>query len=517
MSRSLREKSFEPLPALSVRGPELRRCLRLVTVAWMFGSVWMVAIGGATVLNLRNLAGFSERQWGLFATLGFAGTFAQLPASYFVERTGLRKLPFLQTMIAARLLWATVALMPLALFVIPAPIVVWLTIALVFFAHAFNHMGGPAWTSWMADLIPPRIRGRYFAVRNRYAVMVQIAATIALGLLLDRIVPPPMRDALKRGELTAAEIPALAWTLAGIFVAAGLFGAADIWMFRSIREVVRRVPPMKMNLRHLLIDPLKNPRFVRFVGNIGTLTFGVGLGMAWFGPTVKDFLNLDNTATNVVLMVTGPLGGILTSKFWGRQIDRWGRRPVLLALTAGLVIAVWGWLLIPPIAPWNYLVGVVTFFGGVVWTGVGIAHFNLLLSFSDEGGRSNYTAASGFYISAIGFAGGIIGGQICQMLESSGFRLEIGPFVYVRYHVMFLLSGLVRIFSIFWLIGMEDPGAQPARRMMRALRSNVYHGAASLLFVPSRVFGWSVRGTYRINGRDDTPRDEASDESRNGD
>ena len=41
-----RAKAYDVLPALSVRGKELRASLRIVTLGWMFGSVWMASTNG---------------------------------------------------------------------------------------------------------------------------------------------------------------------------------------------------------------------------------------------------------------------------------------------------------------------------------------------------------------------------------------------------------------------------------------------------------------------------------------
>ena len=116
---SWREKTYDVLPALSVRGKDLRQSLRLVTVAWMWGVVWMTCVSGDQMRAFAKMLGFNDFAFGLMGAIPFLATLGQLPAAIVVERTGLRKYLFLNCQIAARLLWLPIALVPLVIF--PGP------------------------------------------------------------------------------------------------------------------------------------------------------------------------------------------------------------------------------------------------------------------------------------------------------------------------------------------------------------------------------------------------------------
>lgn len=110
---SWREKSFEVLPALSVRGKELRHSLRLVTAAWMVGVIWSICVGGDQMRAFAHIMGFNDFAFGLMGAIPFIATLGQLPAAILVERTGLRKYLFFSSGIASRLLWMVLAAVPL--------------------------------------------------------------------------------------------------------------------------------------------------------------------------------------------------------------------------------------------------------------------------------------------------------------------------------------------------------------------------------------------------------------------
>ena len=499
---SWRTRSYDVLPALSVRGPELRSSLRSVTAASMLGAVWMVSVGGATMLNFGYLAGFAEFHWGVLSALMFGATLAQLPASYLIERTGLRKLQFIQTMVAGRLLWLVVACMPVLLLVLPdSPAnrtrVAWTAMAVIFCSWLLAHLGIPAWVTWMADLIPARIRGRYFARRNLYSVAAQLLVIVTLGMLLDWALPVGPREQLRDQRIGAHEVPALAWMVGAIFAAAAVVGTVDVLLLRRVREMTRRVPPDRIGLLAILRDPFRDRSFVRFVGGLSTFTFGVALAIPFFGLNCQKHLGLSNLETMVILVAAGPVGSLVASKVWGRALDKWGRRPVLMLGMAGTVLSAWGWVVTPRSAP--YVAAVAVFWGGIVWCGLLMARMNMELSFSQRSGRSTYTAAANVCLAVAGVAGGITGGWIAGLAR--GFHMEWGPFSFVNYHVMFFLSGLVRLLSLLWLIGMTDPGSKPVGHVARQLAAQLYHHAPSLLFMPVRLLGRPARLLRRIGGR----------------
>lgn len=496
-----RAKAYDVLPALSVRGKELRASLRIVTLGWMFGSVWMASTNGSTMINFGYLAHFNGFHWGLLASLGFAATLMQLPASYVIERTGLRKIQFMYAMTTGRLMWLLMGLMPIAMLILRPEIVAIIAMALIFISGSLNSFGITAWTTWMSDLIPPRIRGRYFARRNMYTVLVQIIVTLGVGVLLDRVIV--------HGAIISVDTqPRLVWTLAIIFLVAGMFGAMDILSFRRVREVVRTVPRQRMSLREIFAEPLRNKRFVHYVGCWATLTFATSLSGPFFGLTCQRHLGFGNVWTNIITMVCGSVGGIISSRMWGSLVDRWGRRPTLLVGITASILTVWGWLLIPPIPPLTYMVLIVTFVGGEVWTGISLAETSLRMSFTDKGGRSTYIAAAGVIIAVAGMLGGQVGGLIVYLADKFGMHVQIGPFVFISYHLVFFLSGIFRAVSLLWLVDMPDPGSRPTGQMVREMGGQAYQNFTTAVSLPIRLVSWPVRAMFRS---DLPPGDDAID------
>src|ERR1035441_8967039 len=115
---SWKSKTFDgPLPALAVRGPELRKSLRIVIVVYVYATVHSACTNGGSQFALfGQMLGFSNFWFGLLmTTIPALATFAQVLAAVHVERTGLRKHPFIAAQFLARFMWIGIAAIPLFL------------------------------------------------------------------------------------------------------------------------------------------------------------------------------------------------------------------------------------------------------------------------------------------------------------------------------------------------------------------------------------------------------------------
>ncbi len=479
------DRNFEVLPALSVRGPALRSSLRVVTVGWMFGSVWMVAIGGASMLNLGYLAGFTELHWGILSATMFASTLAQLPASWLIERTGLRKSQFMGSVTVSRALWILVGLAPVGLYLagpnrLLRMLVAWGILAVIFLSRILDHVGSPAWINWMADLIPPRLRARLFARRAVYSLICQLGATVAIGIALDAVVPVPTRVQLKALRVTASQVPALVWVLGGIFILAGIVGIIDIRLFGRVREIVRKRPLSPVGLWEVLREPMGDSQFRRFAGGFAIAAFGTAMAMPFFALAAQSHLYLNNLETMLALAVCPPVGSLLSSRFWGSAIDRFGERPILVLTMAGVAMIPVGWLALPPRAP--MLAGLVNVYSGVVWQGLNMARLNVELDLADAKGRSTYTAAMNVLIALTGTLGGVVGGILAGAVK--GWTATLGPLSFSHYHVMFALAAVFRLVAAGSLLRIADPQAKPVAFVARQMAMSVLLSAPMNLIRP---------------------------------
>jgi len=525
---SWRQKSFEVLPALSVRGRHLRSSLRLVTVAWMFGVVWMACISGSQMTLFGKLLGFTNRDFGMMAAIGWLAYAGQLISATAIERTGLRKYQFVVYATIHRLIWLAIAAVPLLLN--PGRAAVRVFVVVYAIGAVLAHLSMPAWQNWMGDLIPRRIRGRYFAARRLWTIPIQILTVIVAGLILDAVtVQHPAGT-----PITAETQPNLLPTISILFAVGAVFGTIDVLLFLRLREIVS--PPLlrdkdapRTNLLAALIgatveairslaQACMDRKFLHYGLYVMTLSFAMTVGAPFFFRNCLENLGYTKFMANVVFMVAGPIAAMLTVRMWGKLIDRWGRRPLLILCTFGVVFSTAGWFLIPDApaagdptwlarllgggewidalfgsATWMaYVLGMATcMIGGMMWGGIEMARFNILLGFSETEGRSKYIAAVAVFTAIGGFTGGWFGGWLADAFIAYQYDqspLRVGPFLWNNWHLTFLASSAARALALIWLIGMPDPGAKPFREVVRHIRLGVYNNALPRLFGPVRVW-----------------------------
>jgi MFS family permease len=535
----------------------------------MAGVIWMTIVAGSRTTIFGRMLGFNDFHFGLMGALPFLATFGQLPAAIIVERSGLRKFQFIYFMTVSRALWLAVAAIPLIL-PIPSPWAVWTMLSILAVSWFLGSLATPAWWSWMGDLIPRRIRGRYFAVRSRICDAVRLPMVFMIAWILDRLT----RGQLPGGSepLYAADQPELLVGIVVCFVIAAVLGVTDILLFTRLREVLPTTPdrprepaiqidvpkPPQPSLganvryalvygvkavREVLLSPLGDHGFRRYVLYAATMTFAATVGGQFIWRNALENLGFDQVATDVVYLVIGPIVGIIMAKLWGNLIDRWGRRPVLFIGTALTCVSMIPTMLVSPYTPApgvvlravNGLAGLVgsgpwltpempvgawlgvlasVIMGATGWGAIGLAQAGIWLGFSDSEGRSKYLAASQILISFGGVAGGLCGGLLAWKLD---FLLDdpivVGTFLWNNWHATFAASILLRCLALTLLIGMPDPGSKRIREIARTLGANVYNNVSTRLFYNWRVRGWQrdIRKAEKRKAKDDKRKQRQAD------
>lgn len=474
----------------AVAGPPLRRSLWLITVAWLFGSVWLTAIAGTPQTNYAKSLRASEFQFGLMSALPFIASLLSLPASMLIEATGQRKQIFLCGLYLNRIMWFPIALIPLWLIwyygINSASAAMASFLWLLFIMHLGQTLGGPAWTSWMADVVPERVRGKYFSRRRAWGIIPAIPAGLLVGYLLDRYA--------NSGD----PLLMLKWC-AGVFIVAAFFGIIDIHLFHYVPDVPRR-PQTGRHLLRAMREPLHNRQFLWMCGFVGTLVFA----MSFMGQFVTKYVmeqlagtgqhaRLVNLPTQLMLIVVPNIAVLLVINAWGKAADRMGKKPLLVLAALGLVPVGLGWCLVSRELMW--LGYVLSALGVVLWAGVEVANFNLVLDVSgsndrNTSGGSAYVAVNAVVINIAGMSGGLAAGLIAQWLEHWTWQPLAGFKTFTYYDVLFALSAMLRLAAVaIFLPRIHEPEARPTHETLRFMTANVYNNLFNAIAQPLR-FLW---------------------------
>ncbi|HEY7115763.1 MAG TPA: MFS transporter [Tepidisphaeraceae bacterium] len=470
----------------AISGPALRNALAVTTLAWVFGNVWNLTVTGAPFTLFARAIGASPFEMGLLAAIPYLAALVSLPASVLIERTGARKTIFFWGVYFQRGLWLIVGIAPLWLVsrygMAAAPVALSLFIPLFFLSHAGNAVGGPAWVSWMADVVPARIRGKYFARRRMWALLLAVPAAWFVGWFLDRVLD---------GHSGAQPLATMRWC-AILFACAAVFGLVDPAMFHVV-PAVPKAPQRGAGLLRAMAGPLKDRQYLWFAGFAGTLWFAVvPLQQQFYQWFLIDRVGLSNRAVQVMVLVLPSLAQLVVLPVWGRACDRMGKRPLLIVATLGLVPVGLGWCLVGSGNLWLGYVMMVL--GTALWTGVDIVNFNFVIEMSGSrgGARSRaggtaYHAVNSVILNAAAFAGGLAWGGLAQWLKDWNWTPVAGGKTFTSFDVLFALSGVLRLGTVVvFLPRMREPAARGTRETLRFMGASMFANIWTALSHPIR-------------------------------
>jgi MFS family permease len=342
----------------------------------------------------------------------------------------------------------------------------------------------------MADVVPERVRGKYFSRRRQWGLVSAIPTALLAGWMLDRC------------SATSDSMTTLRWC-AILFMWAAVFGLADIHLFQYLPGVP--TPPRRgTGLIKALGGPMRDRQFLWFAAFVGTLTFAVGFMQQFITLYLLDRnrVGLSSGATQLIVLVVPMAAQFLALPVWGSAVDRMGKKPVLALAGLGLVPVALGWCLLGPHNLW--LAFVLAAAHMVLWCGVEIANFNFVLEMSGsaaagEGGGSAYVAVNSVIVNVAGCLGGLVAGLIAQTLKDWSWVPMAGAKAVTYYDVLFVLSGVLRLAAVaVFLPLLHEPTARSALQALRFITVGIRCTIAGYLLQPLRYAIRRLDGHGRV-------------------
>ncbi|MFM1851628.1 MAG: hypothetical protein RIS54_1312 [Verrucomicrobiota bacterium] len=417
---------------------------------------------------LTGIFSLSTRNYGLIVSLPFWFNFLQvLITPLLAQRLDARRL----CISSAWLHCAGWTLLTAALPFLPqqdTPITLWTFIVGFSIISLSSAINGVAWNGWMQEVVPARLRGKYFGVRNRLLYVSMITFLLSVSGLL----------ALMQGSLGAYVV---------------LFAIAIVLRISSVLSQQRMVTPVSHHTSAAQLpwqEQVRNVRndstLVRFIGFAALMGFTINLFGPFFPVFMYEQLHITVAKANWILLF-GPLGAAVSFPAWGRLLDRHGNIPVMV-----VALALWQlfnviWCFVTPANTW--LLYVVATTGGIFSAGYGIGVFNLLLKLTPPNSR---TMGIALFVSLSCLAAAMgppLGGYLITWAKNQGFEaLRV-------YHVAFAFAPIVSLLNCIVLRQVQEAQAARITDVVGAMR-NVRTVASlfGLSFLVNQVF-------YRSAGR----------------
>jgi MFS family permease len=435
---------------------DIRTSLRASTLDGMFATVFTTVTSGTLINGFLVELGASPMEIGLLAALPMLANFVQPVGAVLSDRFSSRHWYCVGIYGVSRSVWLLlIGAITYASFapVSPHQLVTW-TLAIAAITYFVGALGSAAWLSWLAALVPRRLRGRYFGLRNSAANLVGLVGLPLLGSVVS-LYP--------NGPIGGYGVVLILAVVAGIISLLYQGWMVDInpqaWAYLppepAISEPAISEPAISEPAIPTLLPALdwpridfawirQNPNFLAFLLYFTTWTFAVNLSAPFFNVYLLNTLGLDVSGVTVYNSLTAG-ANLAMLLVWGRLADRWGNRPLLLG--AGLVIAVLplGWLAVNDgtLSLW-LVIPLLHIVLGATWAAIDLCTNNLQLELAPVQHQANFFATAAALAGVGGALGTICGGALAQGTDYGGF---LG---------LFALSSGARLLALLPLLKVQE-------------------------------------------------------------
>ncbi len=481
---SATSQGFFPPPEPAV----LRRSLIISGSASFFGAMFFTIVQGTVFNFLLEELSLRERL-PYFQALWCIGGLGNLVGSWLQNRWGRRKALFLITIGGSRLVWIAIGLLPLVRpqWNDPHTAFWWLSALTVLFY--FTHsLGGPAWLSWMADLVPAHLQGRYWSMRQLGCSFAGITAGLGSGYFLEAYHH---------------------WNgFAIIFGAATLFGVIDAMMFIG---VFHRRPVIRSGSRGVvteLAERFKSPPF-RLLCCVYVLWSSSTCIM---NPTcyyfMRDQVSMGVTSISIASAISLTSLTVF-SLLWGKISDHHGHRgPLILCfLLHGLCPIFYFFAAQHDVA----LVFIAMAVGGIGFCGINLYMIPLLIQYSKSngGGRDVGIAAFNVVLALANFTALILTDRL--LYEFAGYLLNRSAHSTPVYLAIMVLGMLLRLSAgaLVWMLPKAEKETHPTAVLGEFVSAHPLQAAYSFVKFLAGREGWVEVETVA----EETPKVTALDEA----
>jgi MFS family permease len=407
----------------------------------MFNSVFVASTGGMFLIGYALRLGADNFLIGLLSSVPMCCVLAQLAGAWLVERRISRK----RLTIAFSLLqvagWTAIILIPVLGAGRSGPVRMVMLIGVLSLVTLFAHVAANARASWIGDLVPAAQRGTFFGRLALFGGIIGTLFALAEGGFLDWV---------KQMGLSAFTV---------LFAVGMAFGIAATLLFIPQADVPIKQDPKRIPFRAHLREAFANRPLMALM--VFAILWSLqNVAMPFYHTYMLRELNMSFFGvgiTNAAMILTF----LASSPFWGRIVDRYGCRPVIIlcAFAFAPIQAVWIPLdsaakVYAVVLPANLLVG---FLVG----GMNVALSTLIYKITPSAGRSVQIAVYSVIVVLLAAPMPALGGKLPEWFQRLGFGSDLRH--------TFYLAGFFTLLAAFSARSIIEDGAQGTRALMANL------------------------------------------------
>ncbi|WP_414515465.1 MFS transporter [Nostoc sp. PCC 9305] len=433
----------------------IRTSLKASTADSVLASVYSLGTGGILLSNLLVELGASPVVFGMLCSIPMLVNLIQPLGAYLSERSTSRFQYSLRTHGIGRLLWLilVIGIASASWGLVDTHQLVILTLLIVLFSNLLGGLGTASWLSWVAMIVPRRLRGRFFGTRNSAANLTTLVCVPMAGLVVSH---------WYGGSLQGYGIVLLVSVVFGLMGLGCQYFQVDInprsqntyygkltpsaiqseVVKEESSEVAQSIhPPQEQSTNSIW----KNSNFLIFLLYFSFWTLAVNLSSPFFNLYMLDTLDLDVSYVTIYNSFQAA-ATLLMLILWGKLADKIGNRPILICIgiLVGVTPLLWLGISVNRLDIWLWLPLLHILIGGT-WAAIDLCNNNIQLAIAPTKNQSIYFAIAAAAAGVSGALGTTIGSFIAQFTQSGGLLS------------LFVLSALFRLVALVPLMFLQEP------------------------------------------------------------
>jgi MFS family permease len=419
----------------------IRTSLQASTLDGIFAAIFSLTTGGILLSNFLVELDASPVVFGILSSIPMLVNLVQPLGAYFSEQTTSRFQYSLLTYGTSRLLWLVLVLgiIGASWGGLSSSQLLILILLIILFSNLLAGFGSASWLSWLATIVPRRLRGRYFSIRNSASVLTTLLCVPLVGLVVSH---------WPGGSQQGYGVVLFVGVIFGILSLGCQYFKIDVNPKLQNTVTVRlsaNINPGETPQNQFVHSIRQNSNMLKFLLYISLWMLGTSLSSPFFNFYMLATLDLDvSWVTFYGSLQAG--ANLLMLTLWGKLADKIGNLPILIFIGILVAIQPLFWLLIgtSQFDLWLWLPLLHIFSGGTL-AAINLCTNNIQIGIVPVRNQSIYFAIGAAISGVSGALGTIIGGCIAQFQPSGLLSL-------------FATSGLLQLAALLPLIFISEPG-----------------------------------------------------------
>lgn len=285
------------------------------------------------------------------------------------------------------------------------------------------HISGPAWFSWLGDIVDEKYRGRWFSKRNLIIGSVSVVLTIIGAFLLDLF---------KKQEI-------IMFGFISLFFLAMICRIVSWEIFKKQYEPkIKLKKSYYFTFSQFLLNAHKN-NFGRFTIFRTLIALTYSIASPLFVVYLLRNLNL-NYLTYMIVIMSGVIFSLIVIGLWGKLSDKYGNYRVLVLTSLIIPFVPILWIFSESVL---YLIFVPVLLSGISWAGFNLAAGNFIYDNVSQEKRGLVVSYYNLIVGIGVFIGAGIGAILVKYLKTE----SISPL-----HLIFIISSVTSLIIVLAFI-----------------------------------------------------------------